>query len=198
MRKEGSRIFERLFSPRVSVIVSFLWGFAEATLFFIIPDVFLGAVALFSPMRGILCCIMSVLGAMLGGGIMYLLSCRIPQVMLDLLAKVPGISDSMIAQVGTDYRIYGLKAIFIAPWAGVPYKIYAVQAGIHGIDRTAFILATIPARLERFILVLLVTVLLGYRFKRSILRRPGYWMTAYAVFWIACYTAYAIYLNGRI
>ncbi len=197
MKSKGIGIFERVFSSRVSLIISFLWGFAEATLFFIIPDVFLGAVALFSPMCGILCCIMSILGAMLGGGLMYLLSCRIPQTMLALLTKVPGITDSMITQVGINYKMYGLKSIFLAPWAGVPYKIYAVQAGIHGIDRTAFILATIPARLERFILVIVVMMFLGYRFRRSVLRRPGYWMTAYAVFWIACYVAYAIYLNGR-
>lgn len=52
-------------------LVAFLWGFSEAVWFFIIPDIFLTLIALFSLKRALLGMGWTILGAMLGGGLLY-------------------------------------------------------------------------------------------------------------------------------
>src|SRR5437667_439728 len=46
--------------------VGLLWGFAEATLFFIVPDVLLGAVALFAPRAAPRLLAFTLAGALVG------------------------------------------------------------------------------------------------------------------------------------
>ena len=48
-----------------SIIIAFVWGFAEATAFFIVPDVYLGFVALFNWRRGLSAMAATLIGAML-------------------------------------------------------------------------------------------------------------------------------------
>ena len=51
---------------RANAIAS-LWGFAEATVFFIVPDVLLSWLALRSPKSGLIACLFALLGALIGG-----------------------------------------------------------------------------------------------------------------------------------
>jgi hypothetical protein len=52
-------------------LISFLWGFSEAVWFFIIPDIFLAFIALFSLKRAFIAMCWTIFGAMLGGAILY-------------------------------------------------------------------------------------------------------------------------------
>ena len=52
-------------------VLVFLWGFAEGTLFFILPDVPLSFVALFLPRRALLHMAAIVAGAVLAGAVMF-------------------------------------------------------------------------------------------------------------------------------
>lgn len=52
-------------------LISFLWGFSEAIWFFIIPDVFLTFIALFSLKRALIGMGWAIFGAMLGGALLY-------------------------------------------------------------------------------------------------------------------------------
>jgi len=44
-------------------LISFIWGFAEATFFFFIPDIYLTRVALSQPKKAYLACCYATLGA---------------------------------------------------------------------------------------------------------------------------------------
>lgn len=196
MRRDYYKKIKVFMSSPASLIISFIWGFAEASLFFLIPDIYLGAAALFSPIYGLWNCVFSIIGAMLGGSIMYLMAHKTPQAMLGLMAKIPGISEAMVMRVGDNYQAHGLSAIFLAPWDGIPYKIYAVQAGVLGINYPSFLIATVPARLERFLVVVLIAALLGATLKGNISKNTGRWIMAYMLFWAIGYTFYIISLAG--
>lgn len=187
----------RAFLSRWGFWIAFVWGVLEATVFFVIPDVFLGFAVLFFPLLGFIFCFVSIAGALVGGTIMYFLGQNDPQMVLDLLTRIPGISEKMVVYVNADFSTHGLKAMFIAPWQGIPYKIYAVQAGIHEIPFLVFLLASIPARLERFILAILIAFGFGKFFQNNIAKHPGRWIRFYIVLWVVIYAQYIYSLQQR-
>jgi len=58
----------------------------------------------------------------------------------------------MFTQVEAGYQKNGMAAVYLGPMSGTPYKIYAVEAP-RFFRTTPFLLATIPARGWRFVLV---------------------------------------------
>ena len=52
--------------------IALIWGFAEATLFFIVPDVWLTLAGRDKLHRGLIVCLYSLAGALTGGTLMYL------------------------------------------------------------------------------------------------------------------------------
>ena len=53
------------------IIAATLWGFAEATVFFIVPDVFLSVLAMFDMSKALVACLYALFGALVGGVVMY-------------------------------------------------------------------------------------------------------------------------------
>jgi hypothetical protein len=50
--------------------IAALWGLAEATLFFIVPDVWLTLITVWSPRKALIACLFALLGALAGGALM--------------------------------------------------------------------------------------------------------------------------------
>jgi membrane protein YqaA with SNARE-associated domain len=135
------------------MVVAALWGFAESTLFFIVPDVWLTFVAMFSASLAFRACGAVTLGALVGGTVMRRWGRGNPQAARHAIGVVPGISPRMIERVERDLRQQGLRAMLLGPLRGVPYKIYAVAAGGLRYDRLQFVLFSVPARVPRLILL---------------------------------------------
>jgi membrane protein YqaA with SNARE-associated domain len=142
--------------------IPFIWGLAEATLFFIVPDVGLSIIGREKLSKGIKACFFALIGALIGGAVMYGWGKMNPDSAFQTLEKVPGISQPMMEQAATEIQTYGLTGILQAPLKGRPYKIYAATAGQANISFAGFLLISIPARLLRF---LAVTVLTHYAVK---------------------------------
>src|SRR5436190_634460 len=53
------------------IFAAVAWGFAEATLFFIVPDVLITLIALFSFKKSALAMLLATLGAVVGGALMF-------------------------------------------------------------------------------------------------------------------------------
>lgn len=137
-------------------LIALLWGFAEATLFFIIPDVWISILALQSRDEALLACLYSVAGAMIGGTIMYYLGRADAQKWNMILDRIPAIRIQDIEKVRSDLNRSGVIAVLLGPLFGIPYKLYAVNAhAVMGVS--PFLLISIPARGIRFILIALVT-----------------------------------------
>ena len=180
---------------RWSIIIAFVWGFAEATAFFIVPDVYLGFVALFNWRRGLSAMVATLIGAMLGGSVMYVLAMNNPSGINMFLTRVPLIDSSLVNDVANQTHTYGLTAVLTGPLKGTPYKIYAAQAGEQSLPFLYFLLMTIPARLERFLPVVLVFGGIGKRFGTFCEKHTNLVMGSYTLMWGIIYFVFISYFN---
>lgn len=138
-----------------------LWGLAEATLFFIVPDLLLSWLALHNLKRALAACLYAATGALLGGGMVWLLGQSDAQAGRALLVSIPAINDAMITGVRLQLENSGLISLFRGPLTGTPYKIYALEAGSLGYGLASFLLVSFPARLVRFVVITVVVGVLS-------------------------------------
>jgi hypothetical protein len=145
------------------ITFAFLWGFAEGTLFFILPDVPFSLAAMFRPRRA------------------HGPAAR------RAVAQVPLVTPAMFERAESDYSQFGVWAGSRGPVRGIPYKVYAVEAPEH-CSLWPFLLVTIPARMWR-----LLVVWLGFACAGMFLRKIGRASLApalHATFWLVVYVAY--------
>lgn len=171
--------------PGIALALS--WGFAEGTLFFLLPDLLLSLVAIFRPRRALLHILAIVAGALLAGGVMFTWSMHSPGART-AVARVPFVSAAMFEHADRDFRRFGLWAASKGPLSGIPYKVYAVEAPVHS-ALWPFLLVSVPARLWRLLLVwagFAATGMLLRRWQRLGLApglHAGFWILVYAVYW---------------
>jgi membrane protein YqaA with SNARE-associated domain len=179
----------RLLSGHTSEVTGFCWGLAEATLFFIIPDVFFTLVALFSFRQSAKVVAACLGGAVIGGCIMYAAGQAAPAQTQALVLKVPFVSPAMLARTHIDLERYGIWTMAKGPWIGLPYKLYAVQAGRYA-RWPLFLIATATARLGRFAFLWMVAALFGRLFRKGIASRPRVAIAIHATIWTSNYIIY--------
>lgn len=157
--KEKSRSEAAPSGEGVDRVISAAWGAAEATCFFIVPDVWITRAALKSPARGVAAAFSALAGALAGGVATYLWgrSTRGPE-SKRLLRKLPAISGKMIEKAEAEMSRVGNRGMLWGPLRGVPYKIYARTAGLQQRSFLGFLAWSVPARIPRFLLVVLGTM----------------------------------------
>ena len=156
------------------------WGFAEATFFFLVPDVCLTFLALRSPATALKASLWALAGAVAGGCLMYLWGRWAPESARAFLTHVPAIKQRLVERVNSEVEMRGAVAILLGPLKGTPYKIYAVEWGVLRRGLAEFLLVSIPARYPRFLLSVLLTVALRGFISTTVL----------AVFWVVLYGFY--------
>jgi membrane protein YqaA with SNARE-associated domain len=167
-----------------------LWGFAEAVVFFVVPDVLLTLIAQRRGFRAAaIATAFAVLGACLGGALMWRLGRDHQAAVVALLDWLPAISPRMIADAGPVLALEPFHALLDGAFSGVPYKVFAALAANAGISLAPFLLITIPARAARFLLASAATALLDRLLARWIAKRirtlllAGFWVLFYVVYW---------------
>jgi len=171
-------------------IAAFIWGVAEATLFFFVPDVLLSYIGLKRGVKpAVRASVIAAIGAAVGGVIMYLWSQSDPIAARDAVLAVPAISEGMVAHAREDMGAHSwLGAMFVGPLTSTPYKVYAIWAPYAGASLPVFALASIFARLPRFLIVSIGVSLIGRFLGRWLSERQllwvliGAWLLFYAVF----------------
>lgn len=172
------------------------WGFAEATFFFIVPDVLTSRFVLQNPGRGVLACLWALAGALIGGSILFLAALN-PQSATWLIQAfdwIPGISPALIEKARLGLHESGLPALFKGALAGVPYKLYAVQAAAAGLRFWPFLLASAAARLARFALVTTLVWALGMGPLRKLSLEAR--LRLHLVAWFLFYAFYFSVMSG--
>lgn len=153
---------------------AFGWGFAEATVLFIVPDAWTSAVGLRSPRRAQALTLSAAAGALLGGALVHRWAARTdPARSARIAARIPAISPAMTARVDAQLRAHGFPALMIGPLTGTPYKLYARSAGVQGLPLGRLLLWTVPARLARFMPVTAAVSGLAALARRSGLSEEG-------------------------
>ena len=148
--------------------LALLWGFAEATVFFIVPDVLLSWYGLKDLRRALFACLFALLGALAGGSVIWLFGHGDPEPVRSIYAALPAIDTAMINGVREQLQSHGLAALFLGPLSGTPYKLYALESGHLGLGYVPFLLVSAPARLLRFALVTLAVAGLGRLLSRRL------------------------------
>jgi hypothetical protein len=167
--------------------VALLWGLAEASLFFVVPDVLISYVAMTRGGKaGAWACLFAALGAALGGAAIWLWSAIAPVSAHAAVAAVPAISERMIADAEVDMTREGwLMASLKGPLTSTPYKVYALLAPRHEVPLVAFAPAALPVRLPRFLLVAAAFALIGGVLRQRI---PRLWLIGgFTVGWVLFY-----------
>jgi len=165
------------------------WGFAEAVLFFVIPDVFLTLVAIqFGFRRSLRLALVATAGAVAGGLAMYGWASLHPASVYAAVEFLPGIDGAMVQAVQVDVAAHGNAALLAGPWQGTPYKLFAAASGDLGLSPISLALLTIPGRLARFAVSVAVASYLRWFFARWITEKAmiGLW----AMFWVLVYVGY--------
>ena len=142
-------------SSRAALILAFVWGLAEATFFFIVPDVLLTLIACRKLRPALNATLAALAGALAGGVFMYALGTRRPDTARAFLDHVPAITPALLTRVSGQINESGLLALLLGPLKGIPYKIYAVDWGARRGTFIGFLLISVPARYVRFFLAAL-------------------------------------------
>ena len=169
-------------------ILAGVWGFAEATLFFILPDVLLSYYALNKKGQLIRLSVIALIGALLGGTLMYCWGQYHFATAYEWVESVPAINDELMVMVKRQMQSSGMWSIMIGPLQGLPYKTFAAQAYVSGISIEAFLLISIPARLLRFLAITYVARWIVRGLLNNLQRKSL--VTVWAGVWILVYGLY--------
>jgi len=177
----------------LAVLAAGLWGYAEATRFWLIPDILLGWITLNRPRSLAASVIAATVGAVIGGVRMHW-DARDEHARL---TEIPGINDALLLDAHERFASRGWVAVVRAPLDGIPYKVYATESGLAGKPLPELIAWTLLARLWRFILVAAAAALGGRVFARSVRRSEGLWLAGTIGFWVFVYVRYFARLRRR-
>lgn len=178
--------------PPLDILAAGLWGFAEATLFFVVPDVLLGWIALRQGIRrALLACLAAALGATVGGAALHAWSSRAPGAVERAVEMVPAVPAGAVDRAEADLRRPDWIAVATrGAVSNRPFKLFAAAAPRAGIGLPTFAAATPLIRLPRFLALALAFALLGLVLRER-LSRPtllmlyaGGWTVFYALFWL--------------
>lgn len=173
--------------------VAALWGAAEASAFFVVPDVWLSRLVLHDPKRAYLACGSALAGALVGG---ILTRAWVQRVGAErsraAMRALPSISDEMITRVEDGVREGGFRAAVAGPTKGVPYKLYVRAAALENIGLGPMLAWSVPGRLPRFLAVTALGQLLQAGTSRVIGRErtSRIQMPTHTLVWIAFYSWY--------
>ena len=171
-------------------LAAFAWGFAEATLFFIVPDVLLSYIGLRRGAKAAATAsLYAAVGAGLGGALMFAWSSASAEAARAAVLSVPAINEAMATDAAASVETHGwFVATLIGPLATTPYKLYAVLAPHAGAPFLQFAAASILARLPRFLIVSVGVAFIGRALAPRFGARGVLWLLAGA--WLLFYAAY--------
>lgn len=169
-------------------LIALLWGFAEATVFFFVPDVFLTFIALRSWRRAMQATAFALAGAIAGGAATYWFAASHPNAAREILVRIPAIHERLLRDVSVQLQDRGLLGVFLGPLRGIPYKIYAVEWGARHGSLIAFLLVSLPARAIRFVATASLASLIAKMLRRRITERAI--VAIHLCAWTVFYAAY--------
>ncbi|MEO8377123.1 MAG: hypothetical protein ABI579_05570 [Candidatus Sumerlaeota bacterium] len=190
LRRGGTSQVIATLTGKAGIWLAFAWGFAEGTLFFLIPDIIITFAALFAPKKSVWHLSAVLVGSLIGGSIMYCWGVQNLIGAKRAVDAVPFVPSPMLDKVDGDYSENGVIAMLHGPASGIPYKVYAILAPHHQIGFPKFLLMSIPARLERLVITWLLFGAFGLAFRKLWESKPVVGISIHAIYWIAIYTFY--------
>ncbi|MBU0578827.1 DedA family protein [Patescibacteria group bacterium] len=146
-------------SPYALIILGLL-SFSESSCFLIPPEVMVIPMGINAPEKalwyGLFISLLSLFGAMFG----YFLGQRGGKPILRRLFK-----EKHVRSVENLFKKYDSKAIFIAAFTPIPYKVFTISAGVFDLDYKRFMIASIIGRTSRYMIVMGLIFFFGERIR---------------------------------
>ena len=136
----------RFAESRAAAPVLFGWAVAEATVWPILPDALLAPLMLARRTRRLWLVAACIAGMTLGGVVTVLVAHWAPGFALDLLRDLPLVTAEQIRAGADGVRDHGAAGFLIQPVSGIPFKAWAVAAGVQDLSPALVIGAFILAR----------------------------------------------------
>jgi 1-acyl-sn-glycerol-3-phosphate acyltransferase len=157
------------------LLLAFGWGFAEALVWPLVPELFVALVALAAPKAGPRLALLAAAGSLAGGLAAYAAGAA------GVHPPAPLTTPRMHAVAAAQVSAEGAAALKHQPFSGIPYKVYAVRAGASRVGVAPFVAWTVAARGGRILAVGLLLSLAGVLLRRLLTR---------------CYGTYVAWLGG--
>lgn len=154
------------------------WAVAEATAWPIMPDAVLVPLALRRPASWWRLVVAAALGTTAGATLTYTLARRHPD--RATIERLPLVRPAMVVAVERWLATEGTRGVWRQPATGVPFKVFARVAGLHGLPLGPFLFWGVAARSVRFGLMAGLAALVGRRLERAVARQ--YWSLTLAWF----------------
>jgi 1-acyl-sn-glycerol-3-phosphate acyltransferase len=158
--EEAGRRVGRIALSGTGILIVAAWSFAEAIVWPLVPELVLFALVVAAPRAGIRLVPTAVLASMAGG------LCTLALGMAGAAPAAPLVTERMRVAVAEQTAAEGALAVRHQPLSGIPFKVYAAEAGRAGVDPLPFLGAAIGHRGARIATVGAACTLLGAALRR--------------------------------
>ena len=131
-----------------SALILALAAFTESIFFPVPPDPLLIAIAIPQPHAALWLAALVTASSVAGAVVGHWLGLRFGRPLLYRFA-----SPKKVEAVESLFQKYGAWAVLVAAFTPIPYKVFAISAGILDLNRRTFILASIVGRGARFFII---------------------------------------------
>lgn len=180
-------------SVRYWRFVSFFWGFLEATIFFIIPDVFISRLGLVDYKRALMATIYTLAGSLFGAVLLFQSAGLIDKE--PFLKAVPFVTMHQMEKAEAGLLEYGVSGVAFGPLYGIPHKIYTLHAADLKLSLNHFLLYSALTRWLRFMLIACCTIGMCIMLKKFFRFSDKRLTTTFVLVWIIFYFFYIISLK---
>jgi len=167
-------------------LIAFVWGLAEATVFFIAPEVLVSWLALGNPLRALRAAFFALIGGIIGITILYLWGGRDPFSAMALLSAVPGVGQAALESAEEALLNGWPAAVAGGVFSLAAGKAQAIYAQSLGIGLLPFLAVYALARAVRLLLAGCLTLCIGALLQCLLPRRVvvALWMLAWGAFYL--------------
>jgi hypothetical protein len=166
--------------------VSFAWGFAEATVFFIVPDVAVGLSALFRPTRAPTAMVAAVAGGVVGS-VALSAAVRRGWDPKPFMTALPGVMPADLEWARDSIATNPAGAFRSAAGRGTPVKVLVAESTRQGIPTRRLLPLVVLNRAPRIGVTAAAMAGVGFLGRAQVARRPRSAAALYAAAWIAFY-----------
>ncbi|MCX5385863.1 1-acyl-sn-glycerol-3-phosphate acyltransferase [Streptomyces sp. NBC_00083] len=152
-----------LAGSRAGLVLAFCWAFAEALSWPLMPELLLAALCAAAPSRALRLSLTALAGSLAGSVLALQLALSGAHV------PAPLTTDRMRAEVRHEVSAEGAAAVRHQPWDGIPFKVYAAEAGHAGVPAAPWLREAALSRGSRTLTVGVVfagAALLARRWRR--------------------------------
>lgn len=146
----------RVVGSRWGLPLAFAWAFAEALSWPLMPELLLAAACVAMPRRALKVSLAALGGSLAGGLLALQLAASGAQL------PAPLTTERMHAEVRHEIAAEGAAAVRHQPWNGIPFKVYAKEAGRADVPAAAFLGEAARARGTRTLAVGLACGAFGF------------------------------------